>query len=201
MAWFLQFGAALTAGGAALLLAGCSGGTDAPAEDAPSAATAKMEAAAASTAELRPGRYQNQIEIVRLEVPGLPPEARAEMQRQFASATATVQTSCLTAEAAQRGREQRLSDLARAQGQCRMQEYSVDGDQVRGEIRCSALPGGGTASITMRGTLGAESSDLTIATTAANPAAPAQNIVTEMRVRSTRVGECQGNEPGADMAR
>lgn len=171
---------------ATLALAAC-GEADTPKGTATERAVA-AEMAQAKT--MRPGQYEADVEFLRFDVPGMPAGALAEAQRQMEGATAVKNSYCLTEAAAARSQQDRLKDMGRAQGDCAFQSFDVDGESVNGSLRCTGMPGGGSATMAMTGTMGDEASDIRITTTMTNPAVPQANATVEMRVVTRRTGDC-----------
>ncbi len=155
--------------------------------------TANERAVAAEMAEtqsMRPGQYEADVEFLRFDVPGMPAAALAEARGQMENAAAVKNSYCLTEAAAARSQQDRLKDMGNASGNCAFQSFEVDGEAVNGSLQCTGVPGGGSATMAMAGTMGKETSTIRITTTMTNPAVPQANATVEMRVSARRTGEC-----------
>lgn len=178
--------AILAASAIALSLTACgdsadTGGTASPAE---------IEAAMADTKTMRPGQYEAEVEFLEFNIPGMPAAAIEQARAEMAKQTATKQSYCLTESEAQRSQQDRLKEMGNAQGDCTFARFTVDGEDVDSELRCTGMPGNATATITMAGTMGEEVSDVRVSTSLSNPAMPAASATVEMRVQTRRTGEC-----------
>jgi Protein of unknown function (DUF3617) len=164
--------------------------------------SAEMSAAAVAATDIVPGQYDTRIELIRFDMPGVPMEMAAQMRQQMETQFQQATSVCLTPEQARGGRQARLEDMAKAtNGQCRADNLATNGDRVTGRMICNGGPGGaGAATVTFEGTLGAESSDMTISTTVTNPMNAGQPIVQVMRVTSRRTGECTGSSSTATVS-
>lgn len=148
----------------ALLLAGC---TD--------AASSKREA----------GNWVNEVELVKLDVPGMPPEMKEGMTQMMAAATNT--NFCLTPEeAAKSDLESLLESSAGPAGECTWTKKDVNGANV--DVVGSCVQNGQKADLAMKGTLESKRSDMTITTKAQMPDGKQMEMV--MRVKSKHTGAC-----------
>lgn len=148
----------------ALLLAGC---TD--------AASSKREA----------GNWVNEVELIKLDVPGMPPEMKDGMTQMMASAANT--NFCLTPEeAAKSDLDSLLDSSGGGGGQCTWTKKDVNGANV--DVVGSCLQNGQKADLAMKGTLESKRSDITITTKAQLPDGKQMEMV--MRVKSKHTGAC-----------
>ena len=84
--------------------AACDSGPEVKADNAkPSEVAAKMRDAAGKGSFVRPGEWQQTVSLLKIEAPGMPPEAREYMQR--AMDKAQVNNVCLSKEQAEKPRE------------------------------------------------------------------------------------------------
>lgn len=146
--------------------------------------------AMANAPQVEPGQYEASMEIVKLEIPGMPPEIQTKMREQMASVTGVQNRYCVTAEQARRGREDMARQMANAPGNCRFTSFDVRGENVNAAMQCDQLPNGARMTMTMTGTMGAETSDMTVKQNASVPNTPVGNMETEMRIRTRRIGDC-----------
>ena len=140
--------------------------------------------------EMQPGQYSARVQFIRFELPGLPPAAAAQMRQQMEQATAVEQSYCVTDAEARRSQEDRLREMSRAQGNCAFEQFDVDGTNITSRMQCTNMPGGGSATMVMTGTMAGNMSDVRIVTTMTNAAVPQANATIEMRATTTRTGAC-----------
>lgn len=147
----------------ALLLAGC---TD--------AASSKREA----------GNWVNEVELVKLDVPGMPAEMKDGMTQMMASAANS--NFCLTPEEAEKSDLDSLLNSSGGGGECTWTKKDVNGANV--DVVGSCTQGGQKADLAMKGTLESKRSDITITTKAQLPDGKQMEMV--MRVKSKHTGAC-----------
>lgn len=177
----------MTVATAVLALAGCK---KQAASDQP---TTIEQAARESAAMPRPvpGLYRSSVELISLDVPGMPPEAAARMKQMMASRAAPHEF-CLTGEEAAKGYEERVKKLA-GRPDCHFDHYSADGGRLDAQLTCTGKgrPEGAMRSVlTMQGTMGPEGSDLTLGMDQSGAQMPGDGMKMTMRVKSQRAGEC-----------
>lgn len=168
----------------ALLLTAC-GDAD------PAAPQTKADIAdeASEATALRAGQYEGSVEFTRFEIPGLPAGAGDQVRSQMEAAMAVKQNYCVSAAEAAEGRQGRIRKLINANGDCRLDNFNVTGENVTGRMICNTADGS-SATMTFTGTMGAESSTMAIATEMGNPAMPGAKAHIDMRVTSRRTGDC-----------
>jgi hypothetical protein len=184
---------------ALMLLAGCGGDAAdkaAGAAGGEAATTAEKGALAremANAPRLQPGQYSVAMEMVRFDVPGMPPEQAQMMQQMMAGVSAQQQSHCVT----QAESEQSLQDMYRrlGEGNCTMDNFDVSGNRMTGQMTCS---GGDnrTSRISITGEMGTTSSDTRMVMALTDPGMPQGNAEMEMRVRMTRTGDCIAGAAG-----
>lgn len=173
----------------ALALAACSSGDATKNADGDMSET-DVATEMAQANSMQPGQYSATMQIVRFDIPGMPPEALAQMREQMSSSMSVENSYCLTAEEARANREDMLKRLSNAEGDCRFEQFDVDGDAIEGRMVCSGLPGGGQMTMSMNGTMTATTSDVTMDSQMSNPSVPQANARMVFRVNSRRTGEC-----------
>ncbi len=146
--------------------------------------------AMANAPDVEPGQYEASVDIVKVEIPGLPPEMQTKMREQMASVTGVQRRYCVTAEDARRGREDIARQMANAPGNCRFTRFDVRGENVNAAMQCDQLPNGARMTMTLTGTMGSNASDMTVKQNASVPNTPVGNMETEMRIRTRRIGDC-----------
>ena len=138
---------------------------------------------------VRPGQWESSVELESIEVPGMPPEAVAQMKKTMAR-VATGHKSCLTKEQAMKPKE---DFFAGANSNCRYDKFSMDDGKMTGTMRCTSPQGGGSQLIQFDGTYSPDSYEMRMASTVegASPAGPMKMV---MHMTSKRTGECDGSE-------
>lgn len=157
------------------LLAGCgdSGGSSSAASGGE--AKAKREA----------GNWTNEVEIIKFEMPGMPPEMQESMKTMMASAGAT--NYCLTPEQAEKDDlETLMADGPGNGGDCTWSKKEFNGKNI--DVAGTCTQGEQTADLAMAGTMEAKQSDVTITTKAKAPNGQQMEMV--MRVKSKHTGAC-----------
>ncbi len=160
------------------MLAACSG-ADSAGKDGGKAAS-----------KMKPGQYESTMEVVRLEIPGMPAAARDQMQAQMTGSKTTA-THCLTKAQADADKGDMIKDIAAQGGQCKMENYSVAGGQVSGKLVCTTATGG-KGVMTLTGTKSDTASDMTMIANIEDKAMPQGTAQLEMKVTTRRLGDCSG---------
>jgi len=176
---------------ALLLLAACDNSPKVEAENASleEVAGKVREANAGSAMIVRPGQWESSVELESVEIPGMPPEALAQMKKTMAR-VATGHKTCLTPEQAKKPKE---DFFAGASSNCRYDKFSMDDGKLTGTMRCTNPQGGGAQLIQFDGTYSPDSYEMRMASTveAASPGGPMKMV---MHMTSKRTGECDGSE-------
>lgn len=134
---------------------------------------------------VRPGKWVSIVSIDQMSMPGMPPEATAQMKKMIAS-THTTET-CLTEEEA---KEPKATFFA-ANDECRYDHFTMGDGKVDAEMHCSQ--GGTTQAMTMNGTFSPENYEVHMKSrTEGGP--PGHSMNMEMTVKAKRVGECKAKE-------
>jgi hypothetical protein len=169
-----------------MMLAACDNGPKVEAENASVEEVAEKvrEANADDELKVRPGKWQTSVTLETIDVPGMPPEAAAEIKKTMASAVSGHQT-CLTAEQARKPKE---DFFAGAGSNCRYDKFSMDGGKISGTMRCTHQ--GGTQMIEFDGTYSPEEYHMRMASTLASGSSPGGPMKMVMSMASNRIGEC-----------
>ena len=168
-----------------LPLAACNSEPEVSAENASAEDVAQqVRDAGGAGAFVNPGKWQSTVTIEEMSIPGMPPEAAAQMKG-MAGRQQTHET-CLTAEEAKRPKE----DFFNAGKNCRYERFDMGGGKIDAVMKCSE--GGGTHTMTMNGTYSGDRYDMRMAMEAG--AGGEQGMGMKMRVEARRVGECTGKE-------
>lgn len=160
----------MAAGVAAILLAGCAKSGPPP----------KRE----------PGSWTQKVELKRFEGKGAD-QAKAGLTQMFAMMSAI--SVCVTPEmATKEDPTANLGKLGGTNGDCTFDRKSVDGGNLDISGTCKSA-GGKTAKITATGTMGASDQDVNM-TVEGFDATGAKEGLMEMRIHSTRNGECTAKD-------
>jgi hypothetical protein len=175
---------------AALLAAGCGGDAAADKGGGEAASTSEKGALAremANAPRLQPGQYSVSMEMVRFDVPGMPPEQAQMMRQMMAGVSAQQQSHCVT----QAESEQSLEDMYKrlGEGNCTMDNFDVSGSRMTGQMTCSG-GAGRSSTINITGEMGTTASDTTMVMALTDPGLPQGRGEMEMRVRMNRTGDC-----------
>jgi hypothetical protein len=174
-----------------LFLAACDNSPKVEAENASieEVADKVREANEGKAMIVRPGQWESSVELESIEVPGMPPEAVAQMKKTMAR-VATGHKTCLTKEQAMKPKE---DFFAGKNSNCRYDKFSMDDGKMTGTMRCTNPQGGGSQLIDFNGTYSPDSYEMRMASTVegASPGGPMKMV---MRMSSKRTGECDGSE-------
>lgn len=168
----------------ALALAGCGekkDGVEAKNESAESVA----EKVANSGIRPQPGRWESKMTIDKMEVAGMPPEAKEMMQKQMGAAQTFF--SCLTPEEAAKPEGDFFQKGAEG---CTYEHFTMADGKIDARMKCDQ--DGRTQVMTMAGTYGED--NYAIKMNADGEMAPGMPMSMAMTVSSKRVGECNGKE-------
>ncbi|MEQ1724871.1 MAG: DUF3617 domain-containing protein [Sphingopyxis sp.] len=182
--WFKMTVAATIAMG--LGVGACS--DNEPSKTASNEETVRSELAQATT--LQPGQYAANVEVIRVDVPGLPAEQAKMLGGMMSSSTAVEHSYCLTPEQASRSGRDMFAEMAKGDGNCQFADFDVDGDRVSGHLTCTGGRGGATSAIALDGTMQAASSDVHMTMTVNDSHMPQGRMEVEMRAVTRRTGEC-----------
>jgi hypothetical protein len=176
---------------APLALAACN---KAPSVDVRNASAeevqAKVAASGASQA-LKPGRWEGQVEVTELQMPGMPPAAAAQMKSQMAKASKFA--SCLTPEEA---KKPTAEFFGRKGNGCRYDRFTMHDGKIDAVMSC-ATPGAKAAAMTMtmNGTYAPDHFELAMTSKMAGGAGqPAGGMSMAMKMNSRNIGACKGDE-------
>lgn len=136
------------------------------------------------------GNWANEVEIVKLEMPGMPPEVQQSMKAMMASSGAV--NYCLTPEEAKKDDlDSLLAEGPGNGGECKWTKKNINGKNV--DVAGTCTQNGQSAELAMTGTIESKQSDMTITTKAQAPNGQPMEMV--MRVKSKRTGACDTAAP------
>ncbi len=164
----------------ALPLAACGSKEDEVAvKDAKPAEVAS--AVAASSVKPLPGKWESRVKIAKMELPGMPAEMAAQMQKGM-GLDKTFAT-CLTPEQVEKPDAGFFQQGAAG---CTYDSFTMADGRIDGKMTCTKA--GASQVVTMNGTYSAESYDITTTSSAKIDGQIPMNMT--MTVSSRRVGEC-----------
>ena len=165
---------------AALSLAGCKKNS-VEANNASVETVAKK--VAASSIKPKPGEWTSTVKIEKMDIAGIPPQAKAMMQQRMGQAQTA--STCLTQ--AQTDKPD-ASFFQQAAKDCTYDHFSMNGGKIDAKMTCKR--GATSQTMTMTGTYGEESYNLAINTQ--GEAQPGMPMSMTMSVASKRTGDCTG---------
>ncbi len=171
----------------ALTLAGCSDNPDADGDGKISMdeAADSMEKNGGSIRP-DPGLYRGTTELVNLEAPGAPPEAK-KMLEAMLGGEPQVMEFCLTKEEADKGFERMAKG---SQGDdCSFEKFNVSGGDIDAVMTCKGQ-GDGDARMVLKGKGTSTSSEMTMVIDAKGPDGQAMKMT--MKTSQERIGDCKG---------
>ena len=171
---------------AAILLAACGGG-DADADGDGAVSGEEIAAEAEGMVQPEPGQYTATLELLEFDAPGMPEEAKTQMQQIFAQGLSEGNSFCMTEEdVAQGGPEQMVKNLA--ESDCTMNSFNVTGGTVVADMQCPGQTGAGVSKVHMEGQMRTDGSTMTMDMSQEMPNVGATTM--KMRVTSKRTGDC-----------
>ena len=168
----------------AVSLAACKQEKAVTAENESAESVAKKVAAA--NIKPLPGRWESTVKLEKMEMEGMPPQAKAAMESQLGK-TQTFAT-CLTPE------QVNQPDGGFFQGasakDCKYDHFTMAGGAVDAKMTCAA--GGRTATMEMSGSYGESNYDIRI--NSQSEVQPGMPMTMAMAITSRRTGDCNGTE-------
>mgnify|MGYP000751907496 CR=1 FL=1 len=173
---------------AGVALAACSGGGEDAAGEGMSAEEAVASVSESEVVRPEPGQYRTKVELVDFTIPGQSEAEMAQMRGFMEGAMAAGSEFCLTPEEAERGWEQMVDEMAKAD--CTFQTFDVGGGTLDVAATCTSEDGT-VGTMKMAGTTGATSSSMTMEMDQAAPGMAAGSTVhMKMKMDSQRIGDC-----------
>ncbi|MXO59420.1 DUF3617 family protein [Altererythrobacter salegens] len=164
-------------------LAACSSGEDA--DEAVEVGPAAGQADAAPA--IQAGQYEARTTLLEFEVAGLPEEKVKTLRSAFADELEKPTAFCLTAEQAQKGREEILKKMA--ESDCTITTLDMTEAGMTGEMNCKGQ-GGLSGTVKIAGTSAGGTSSMTLETIQSIPNLPGEGARMKWRTDARRVGEC-----------
>ena len=164
----------------ALALAAC---------DQPDEGPKSMEQAKAEASQLQrpdPGQYKQTTRITKFEVPGAPPEMVAQIRTMMEGQGGNL-TYCLSKADTEKGFEEMFRKGA--QGDCKYDRFDASANTIDAIMTCNSGEGG-SAKMTMNGTVSATGSKVTVNVEQNNAKSPMGNANIAMELDTKRIGDC-----------
>ena len=169
---------------AALAVTGCKKST-VVAENESAESVAEKVAKSGISIKPKPGRWESSVKIENLEMPNMPPEAKAAMQQHMNTMQHFV--SCLTPAEAEKPN---AGFFQKGASGCTYDKFVMSDGKMDALMHCNH--GGQTQTMAMSGTYGEESYNITVKSDAGKEAGMPMSMT--MSITSKRVGECRGDE-------
>ncbi len=169
-----------------LALAGCNKGVEMKNASASEVAE-KVKEATADGQFVSPGRWESTMTMVDMSMPGMPPEAAAQMKGIMGKPKTF--TSCLTEADARKPREDFFSG---GDSKCRYDHFTMAGGIIDAAMTCNDQ--GGVRTMTLKGSYAPEHYRITMTATANR--GPGGGMSMKMDMDAKRVGACTGKEGG-----
>ncbi|MEO0032788.1 MAG: hypothetical protein RIS94_2546 [Pseudomonadota bacterium] len=171
-----------------LPLAACKQKAVEATNEKPSEVAARVAAANAGGApQFQPGRWETAIQIVKMDMDGVPPEAKTMMERMMGKGRTV--TSCLTTEQAEKPGGK---FFGQADQNCTYDHFSMNGGQIDAKMTCKTPHGAQV--MTMNGTFTPASYESTMQMEGEGPTG--QGMTMTMHLSAKRTGDCTGKEDG-----
>jgi len=167
-----------------LALAGCG---DKEAGEAGSEGESAEQATAASDIKPVPGRYEAKFKIVKMDMPGLPPELEGMFKSQLGKIETSV--SCLTKEEAEKAEENFFKPPKASGDECTYNDFKIGGGKITADMTC--MDGSAKQDMKMTGTYGTDGYAMNVK---ADGNMGEQKMSMEMEIESSASGDCDGTE-------
>jgi len=147
----------------------------------------KQEAAKLERPE--PGEYRQTVDILEMDIPGMPKQAAEQMKS--AMKASQQNTFCLSKEDADKGYRDMFRDMGKGK-ECSFSRFDVDGGRLDAQMNCQSQQQG-KMTMVLNGTVTTQGSDVTVAMDMSGQPAPMSTMKMKMHLTTTRVGECKAN--------
>ena len=155
-----------------------------------------MEQAKAEAAELErpdPGQYKQTTKITKFEVPGAPPEMVAQIRKMMEGQGGNLEY-CLSKADTEKGFAEMFKKGT--QGDCTYDRFDASANTIDAIMTCKAGEGG-TAKMTMNGTVSSTGSKVNVNVEQKNDKSPMGNANIAMELETKRIGDCPAVESKA----
>ncbi|MCA1661764.1 MAG: DUF3617 domain-containing protein [Novosphingobium sp.] len=165
---------------AALALSACDGADKGP----KTMEEAKQEAAQMERPE--PGQYKQSTKITRFDVPGAPKEMVEQIRKMMEGQNNDL-SYCLTEAESEKGFEEMFKKGK--QGDCTYERFDASANAIDAIMVCDTGEGG-SARMTLNGTVGPTGSKVNVNVEQKNDKSPIGNATIAMEMETTRTGDC-----------
>lgn len=169
------------------MLAACDSEPDVKMENASIGEVAKeMRKQAGGDSFVNPGKWQQTVTLLEIDAPGMPPEAKAMMQK--AMDKEQIHNVCLTEAQAKSPREDFFTG---ADQNCRYEHFNWGGGKIDLKLNCKHP--NATQTMVLTGNY-QPNGYVMIMTSSTDGAGPMEKMTMKMKVDARRVGDCDGSE-------
>jgi hypothetical protein len=172
-----------------LPLAACNKAPEVTATNAtPAEVQEKLAAAGGGDVMVQPGRWEGKMTIQEMDMPNLPPEAKAQMKAQAQAGGAKTFISCVTPEDV---KSQKAFFTAEEDDKsCKYDRFSMAGGKVEAVMNCDR--GGSKMHMEMNGTYSPDHYVMTVSNKVEGGNAPMGAMSMKMQIEAKRAGVCKG---------
>lgn len=132
-----------------------------------------------------PGKYRGTTELVKLDIPDAPPEARDMLRAMLGGNEPQVTEFCLTKEESEKGFEEMAKKSQN--DDCSFEKFDISSGKFDAVMTCAA-DDGSNAKITLNGNGTRTSSDMTMVMDAKGP--DGQTMQMTLKTSQERIGDC-----------
>jgi hypothetical protein len=174
----------------ALALTACNKSPEVNAKNAtPTEVAQKVRESGADQSFVRPGLWQSKVTIEQFDMPGMPPEMASRMKAMMAQNQEHGFRTCLTAEDVKKPKE---DFFAGKSNECRYDHFTMGGGKIDAVMHCGK--GDGSQTMQMAGTYSPDNYQMEMSTKVEAADRGARAMQMQMRVESSRVGECPAKQ-------
>jgi hypothetical protein len=169
-----------------ITLAACGQRTVEATNEKPSVVASKVAAAGeAGAVRFSPGRWETTMQFIKMDVPGMPPEAKTMMEKMVGKGRTF--SSCLTKEEAEKPGGKFFGQTDK---NCTYDHFSMGGGKMDAKITCKSEMG--PQVMAMSGSYTPESYETTMDVNSKGPTG--QPMTMTMKMSSHHAGACNGKE-------
>lgn len=177
----------------ALVLAGCNSSPSVEVKNASVSEVAqKVQEARQQGSFVSPGKWRVTTTIKEMNIPGMPPQALAQMQAQMNKPT--VNETCITKEQAEKPSAEMLA--GQDNGQCRFEKFTMGSGKIDAVMHCQPQQGGGAVTMTMDGVYAPDT--YTMKAAMERPGPDGSKMSMKIENSAQRIGECGGDKKGEE---
>jgi hypothetical protein len=155
----------------------------------PAEVAQQVREAASDGNVMHPGLWQTKITIERFDMPAMPPDMAQMMETKMAESQGRERTFCLTAEDAQKPRE---DFFAGKDNRCRYEQFTMGDGKIDALMHCGRE--GGAQTLRLTGTYAPDSYQMHMASEVETSDEGEHAMQMQMRVESRRIGQCKAKQ-------